>query len=45
MKKLILSLCFLSNFAFAADPETIVFSFQKQKNPDEIQVMAKTVAE
>ena len=45
MKKLILSLCFLSNIAFAADPEIIVFSFQKQKNPDEIQAMAKTVAE
>lgn len=31
--------------AFAADPETLVFSFQKQKNPDEIQATAKTVAE
>ncbi len=31
--------------SLAADPETLVFSFQKQKNPDEIQATAKTVAE
>jgi phosphonate transport system substrate-binding protein len=45
MKKIALSIFFLSNFAFAADPETIVISFQKQKNPEEVQVMAKTVAD
>jgi phosphonate transport system substrate-binding protein len=45
MKKIILCLCFFSHLAFAADPETVIFSFQKQKNPDEIQAMAKIVAD
>ena len=40
----ILSLVF-PLFTFAADPETLVFSFQKQKNPDEIQATAKMVGD
>ncbi|MGZ5280498.1 MAG: phosphate/phosphite/phosphonate ABC transporter substrate-binding protein, partial [Pseudobdellovibrionaceae bacterium] len=45
MKKILLAISLFVNVALAADPETIVFSFQKQKNPDEIQATAKTVAE
>lgn len=34
-----------SMFAFAADPETLIFSFQKQKNPDELASSTKLVGE
>lgn len=40
----ILALTFTSS-ALANDPETLVFSFQKQKNPDELAAATKTVAE
>ncbi len=45
MKQIFIAVTLFLNMALAADPETIVFSFQKQKNPDEIQATAKTVAE
>ncbi len=35
----------VSSFALAADPKTIVFSFQKQKNPDELKSATLTVSE
>ena len=46
MKKLVLSLCLLfSVSSFAQDPETIVFSFQKQKRPEDLQMAATQIAE
>ncbi|OFZ31397.1 MAG: hypothetical protein A2622_02085 [Bdellovibrionales bacterium RIFCSPHIGHO2_01_FULL_40_29] len=41
----LLAIILLPSLVFAADPSTLVFSFQKQKNPDEIQATAKTVAD
>lgn len=43
--KLFMSVILFSLSALAADPETLVFSFQKQKNPDELKAATKTVSE
>ncbi len=45
MFKFIVILLFSSTSIFAADPETIIFSFQKQKNPDELQSATQAVSE
>ncbi len=45
MLKYVIALSLCSSLAFSADPETIVFSFQKQKNPDELQSATQTVSE
>jgi phosphonate transport system substrate-binding protein len=44
MLKYTLFSLFVTISAFAADPETIVFSFQKQKNPEELKVATETVS-
>jgi len=45
MLKFITPLLFCSLSAFALDPETIVFSFQKQKNPEDLKAATQTVSE
>lgn len=46
MKKLVLVISLLwSVTVLAQDPETIVFSFQKQKRPEDLQVAAAQIAE
>lgn len=43
--KLFTMALFFSFNALAADPETLVFSFQKQKNPDELKTTTQAVSE
>ncbi len=45
MKKYLICFLFVANCAFASDPETLIFSFQKQKKPDELQAAAQTMAQ
>jgi phosphonate transport system substrate-binding protein len=44
MITLLLAISLDTNFAYSKDPDTLVFSFQKQKKPDELQAAADKMA-